>query len=260
MAFPWEAECAGVPFPHACAYNDDTSVVQKIGHMTPSEGSRSGAHQTCHGIPSRPAEAFADFSLRERKHFAGPDVGTADASLTNTDEVCVRAKGSSLRTGLDPVDDGTQNIFGNKVMHISRTKTSSDDNNGGVNLLGQPMSATLTSTALCEGDADAFGVKKWKRNKKKVDPAYGQHTSATGTHASAPYHHSGGWTAHEQNNESEAGTFRSASHIPGYTGFISRASPSKTSVPASGRENTWNKDLLVANHKTKISGYSGHIK
>ena len=55
----------------------------------------------------------------------------------------------------------------------------------------------------------------------------------------------------------QAGTFRSAGHIAGYTGHISRVNPDATSIETSGRQKKWNKDLLVQNHKTKMSGYAG---
>ena len=247
MAFPWiDERIAQLP-------DRKENLGARIGHPPRGAEPEGGI---AHGVPSRPAEAFADFNLRERKHYACGDAG---------DRAAPRAKGSSLGAGLDPLDDGTgaSRVFGDRVMHIARGGAPADGGQpprDGTNLLGQRADASMRSTAPAADDG-SFSVRKWRRSKKMVDPAYGQGqaSSVRQQHGSGIVLGSSRADRGDHASVQIEGTFRSGGHIVGYQGHISRANPESTRASPQGRA-TWNKDLLVANHRERVAGYAGFRK
>ena len=215
----------------------------------------SEATEICHGIASRPEEAYSDFPLRERKHFTAH----------------VKGNRASLDHSLTAVDDGTS-ILGDKVMHITRVHDSQFNNikpqngilkdNVNCRTSFQTSSAAMTSSE----DNSEFGVRKWRRSKRQVTPTTDSPAKVASNASSrlacgesnlfSIAHDDGG----KLKADLQSGTFRSAGHIAGYTGHISQSNPVATSIDPSGRQKRWSKDLLVQNHREKISGYAGFQK
>ena len=233
MAFPWiDERIANMEIPER---NENLLLKKKQSEIV-------------HGVPSRPAQAFADFNLRERKHYES-GCGNDEA------QAAPRAKVSSLGAGLGPLDDGrgASCVLGDAVMHIDRAAAGQARDGGGINLLGQRADASMRAPV----DDGSFSVKKWRRSKKQVDPAYGPGSPTMKTRNNIIV----GSTVQrsDDSNVQFEGTFRSAGHIVGYQGHISRVNPDNTRAAPQGRSG-WNKDLLVANHREHVSGYSGFRK